>query len=115
MTRGQFRAFTSNQGAWEIDKVLLHNQGTVLVYQSNVEKEDEAGIDGRYFEISQSGRFRLGTYERGGQYITDANFTLSFAKNFASQNEAIQYIWKINPDLRRTMLAVMLGIHKQTT
>jgi hypothetical protein len=113
MTRGEFRAYTSRPGDWEFDPVLLHNQGTILAYQPNIEKEDEGEIDGIYIEISRDGEFCVGSYERAGEFITDSIFRARFCKRFASQKEAVMYLSDVQPKLRHAvLLPIMLLLHK---
>lgn len=94
MTRGEFKSWTAVTNAskdqWTIDLVQFYNHRILLAYKG--------GQSGKFFEIDATGKFDCGFYSVAIPHIGDAFFTIEFTKQFASQNDAIEYIISIQSE-----------------
>lgn len=97
MTCGEFRKWidTDKQSGfdWIIDVVTFYNKGIILAYLG--------GESGLFFEITNYGKFSLGTYKYASPCITDGEFKTEFTKLFVNRASAIAYINSIQPRLEQ--------------
>lgn len=84
MTKGEFKAWAAvtegSRNSWTFDEITYHNRGELLYYRG--------GESGTFISIEKDGKFTTGTYEGAIPHVGEASFQVTFAKQFATQDEA---------------------------